>query len=270
MVDNTIAYNKMVGNFLFNNESRIYSRVWGKGEVSLRVDEGEAILVQEENVGQEAGYRGRYLIQNNFIMNNGKTVVINKAGRVDIRRNSYYMNGTTTANNKGYFSSGLRVNSSYDVTFRANAIDADEVHGLLYSVATNEGRELVEGITRVYSQVFKAPKKGNFTIINDENTTVVGADINIMNRHKLLIKRYGISLEPISYVVDNRQMTQDVIDNIPEGANIIESNYDGTKESYLLITNLPDEHPYVVYQREHNKTIIGVKLHVEFPESISY
>jgi len=289
--DNSKAYNKMVGNLIFNNESRIYSHVWGKGMSELKVDEGEAVLVQEANLGREAGYQGRYLIQNNFIMNNGKTVVVNKAGRVDIRRNSYYMNGTTTANKALYFSSGLRVNFSDDVTFKANAIDADEEHGLLYSVATNSadafsqqgaisnnlGRGatmpnelLVNGIYQTSNDIFQNPSQGNFTVISDENRSKVGADMNIMKKHKIQIKRYAISLEPNNYEVDNVVMTQDVIDNIPEGSRVISREYNGTKESYLIIKGLPSSHPFIQYQKEHGLAERGFKLFLSYDEGVTF
>ena len=290
--DNSRAYNKMVRNLIFNNESRIYSRVWAKGEAHLRVDEGEAILVQEQNVGVTGGYKGRYLIQNNFLLHNGKTIVVNQAGRVDIRRNSYYMNGTTAKNKELYVAAGLRVNRSEDVTFRANAIDADSLHGLLYSVADNsadafsqrgaisnnvgrgaytahgENEELVNGLTRTYETIFQNPTKGNFTIVTDINETAIGADMKIMQKHKKNLKRYAISFEKNNYVVDNQLMTQKVIDNIPTGATIDSTHYES--EGYLIIKGLPRNHPFVKYQREHNQRVRGFKLFLEYGEELSF
>ena len=294
--NNSKAYNQMIANLVFNNESRIYSRVWAKGEAHLRVDEGEAVLIQEENVDLTGGYAGRYLIYNNFLLNNGKTVVVNKAGRVDIRRNSFYMNGTTTANKEGYMAAGLRVNSSDDVTFRANAIEADEEHGLLYSVADNSagafsqegairnnvGRgaytrhgnneTLVKGFIRTDDAVFKNPSKDNFTIVTDVNSSAIGADMKVLRKHRIKLRKYGISLERNNYEVDNMVMTQDIINNIPAGATIDSSEYNVTNPtadgSYLLIKNLDSTHPYVVYQKKHNKPVTGVKLYLEYGEGI--
>ena len=196
-----VAYNQMVGNLIFNNESRIYSRVWKKGEAFLRVDEGEAILVQEENVGEKSTYKGRYLIKNNIILYNGKTAVVNKASHVDIVKNSFYMNGTTAKDKEGYYASGIRINNSKDVTFKSNAIDSDEEYGLLYSVAENSknvfgedgleknmGRgaytlhahntELPTGLERTYDDIFENPKEGNFTIREGVSSYDIGANPN--------------------------------------------------------------------------------------------
>jgi len=90
------------------------SRVWKKGFANLTIDEGEAFLIQDNG----ASYRGRYLIENNLLLFNGKSGVINSSKNVTIKNNSYYANGTNTRQ------AGFRINSSPNIELFNNAIDA--------------------------------------------------------------------------------------------------------------------------------------------------
>ncbi len=50
---------------------------------NLTIDEGEAFLIQDNG----ASYRGRYLIENNLLLFNGKSGVINSSKNVTIKNN---------------------------------------------------------------------------------------------------------------------------------------------------------------------------------------
>ncbi len=226
--DDSQYYNKIVGNLLFTNESRIFSRVWRKGVAILTIDEGEAMLIQEGKAGLDLkdAYSGRYLVKDNYMLYNGKSLVVNVADKVDIKRNSFYLNGTTAMGGSGYTASGLRVNNSTDVRFISNAIEADLDFGLLYSVSNTaidvvvknsfgygqvlNAHPLPTGFHQIDQPLFENPQTLDFSMINNVSTKV-GAHQEIMDAHKKTLNRHGIQVKPSHYVVDNQKMMDDIL-----------------------------------------------------------
>ncbi len=258
--DDSQYYNKIVGNLLFANESRIFSRVWRKGAATLTIDEGEAMLIQEGKAGLDLkdDYSGRYLVKDNYMLYNGKSLVVNVANKVDIKRNSFYLNGTTAMGGSGYTASGLRVNNSTDVRFISNAIEADLDFGLLYSASDTaidvviknsfgygqvlNAHPLPSGFHQIDQPLFENPQTLDFSIINSVSTKI-GAHQEIMDAHKLTLKRYGIQVKPSNYYVDNTQMSNDILANIP--GKRVADEVDKEGKTYTPIIDIPADHPSV-------------------------
>jgi len=116
----------LTDNLLFGNESRIISHVFKKGFTKMTIDEGESFLIQQKDDPRKQGaehgvYHGRYRVENNLILFNGKGSSLNKAARIDMIANTLYCNGTTAQSpNAG----GIRGNHTDHDTFIDNAIES--------------------------------------------------------------------------------------------------------------------------------------------------
>jgi hypothetical protein len=110
--------NKMTGNTFFNIESRMISRVFLKGEITMGLDEGSINIFQIGNAASDTSnpYLGRTLVENNVGFNCGKGLVSNGMPRVDFNRNAVIDCGTTIMGT----SKGLRANKSSDNKFTNN------------------------------------------------------------------------------------------------------------------------------------------------------
>jgi len=226
-------------NLIFNVESRIFSRVWGKGFAHLTIDEGEGILVQTNN----GDFSGRYLIKNNFLLYTGKGVVVNKTDRADVQNNTLYDSGTTIA---GSFK-GVRASLTQDSSFKDNAV---VIHGEGHSfnmgksplakvaLANNcgNGDESLTGVN-IKQAIFADPAKLNFSTLNG----CEGANMETWNTLKQKADAYGIVIEPTQWIPDYTDLTRGVVEHIPEGSIVDWSSWNDTESFDLNITNIPDE-----------------------------
>jgi hypothetical protein len=242
--------NIIKNNIIANTQQRIFSRVWSKGYAKLTIDEGEAFLIQEnyDPLKGDTGYTGRYLIENNLILYNGKTGVVNRSNRVVIKNNSYYMNGYLT------HKAGFRENASDDILHINNVIDANRSWGLIYSIGSSTNvvninnyargyaNYLPEGITLIDFPPFKNPEKFDFSVSNLPDDVGVKRDILFKMKEKLL--RYHLKIEPVKYTPNLKQMTKDIIDLRPKGSEVDYSHYND-ENPYVIIKNLPASHPVV-------------------------
>jgi hypothetical protein len=242
--DGTTSQNiKIINNLVFGVESRIFSRVWSKGLAKLTIDEGEAILVQVNN----GTYRGRYLVQNNFMLHNGKGVVINKTNNADIYANTLYMNGTTISGK----SKGIRANSTNSVVVQDNAVEVStDANSYAYSVAkstltTHKNNYLVGGDTlaknyvaltgnNFVSFIFNNPATLDFSILPNLPQNI-GASQAVWATLKARADEYGIVIKTTGYVPDYRTQTIDVKNGIPAGT-LIDTT---TKVGSWLLSNIP-------------------------------
>jgi len=242
--DGTITQNiKIINNLIFGVESRIFSRVWSKGFATLTLDEGEAILVQINN----GTYRGRYLIQNNFMLYNGKGLVINKTNNADIYANTLYMNGTTISGK----SKGIRGNTTSGVVIQNNAVQVGvDTNSYAYSM----GKSTLTTLTNNYmvggdplannyvpltgnnfvSAIFNNPTALDFTILPNLPQNI-GASQTVWANLKSRADAYGITIKPTGYVPDYRAETIDIENGIPVGTMIDKI----TKPGSWLLSNIP-------------------------------
>ncbi len=115
-----VQSNILRGCLIYGVESRIYSRVFIKGYAHLTLDEGEGLLVQPSSTASTGNdfYSGRFLLENNCLMWCGKGIVINRAHKADVVRNTIYNVGTTiTGTGKG-----LRGSAANDSTWDSNLV----------------------------------------------------------------------------------------------------------------------------------------------------
>jgi len=242
--DGSITQNiKIINNLIFGVESRIFSRVWRKGFATLTIDEGEAVLVQINN----GTYRGRYLVQDNFMLYNGKGLVVNKTNNADIYSNTLYMNGTTLAGS----SKGLRGNTTNDVVIQNNAV---QVPVDVYSNAYSMGRSTFTTLTNNYliggdtlsnkyvplagnnfvSTIFNDPANLDFSIAPALPQNI-GASQTVWAALKARADAYGIRIKPTGWVPDYVQQTLDIEAGIPAGTVIDKT----TKPGSWLLGNIP-------------------------------
>ncbi len=242
--DGTTTQNiKITNNLIFGVESRIFSRVWSKGIATLTLDEGEAVLVQI-NTGT---YRGGYLIKDNFMLHNGKGVVVNKTNNADIYANTLYMNGTTISGS----SKGIRGNTTNNVTVQYNAV---EVPVDVYSNAYSMGRSTLTALISNYmvggdtlrtsyvpllgnnfvTAIFYNPINLDFSVLPSLPQNI-GASQAVWAMLKARADEYGITIKSTGWVPDYRQQTIDIENRIPTGTVIDKI----TKPSSWLLSNIP-------------------------------
>lgn len=214
---------KIVGNLFFGNESRIISHVFAKGFTSMVIDEGYSFLIQEKDDPSKKGaksghYNGKYLVQNNLILFNGKGLSINKADKVILKHNTLYCNGTTATSPKA---AGIRVNkASKAITITHNAVETCG-KGIAYSVvgkpaylyhnyAKSRVTLPIKGVTYL-SQLFKDPQHLNFARVYHKKHST-----NPYRHFLPLLKRYGITVQPTGYKVDLKKQIEDIITRIPK------------------------------------------------------
>jgi len=233
------GYIKIENNLIFNVESRIYSRVWSKGFAKLTIDEGEGILVQIN----DGNYTGRYTIKNNFLLFDGKGIVINKTDRADILNNTLYHTGTTIS---GQFK-GIRASLTKDTLIKDNSVEILG-EGISFSLGKSDisqvklihncgnGKEQLAGV-EIRDKIFKDPEHLDFTPIDGCS----GADINIWNRLKTKLDKLGVEIAPTNWVPDYDSLTKGVIDNIPKGSKIDWSGWKDNEPSELKVTDIPKD-----------------------------
>lgn len=83
-------HDKIIGNIAYRNENKVYSR-WSPNR-KIKTD-GNGIIIDETN---ENHYKGKFLIANNVLFDNGgRAVITNLAANIDIVYNTTYGNGRT-------------------------------------------------------------------------------------------------------------------------------------------------------------------------------
>ncbi|SFV70267.1 putative RTX toxin hemolysin-type calcium-binding protein [hydrothermal vent metagenome] len=230
---------RIENNLIFGVESRIFSRVWGKGFAHLDLDEGEGILVQVN----DGNYTGRYSIKNNFVLYTGKGIVANKTNRADILNNTLYMSGTTIS---GKFK-GVRTSLTQDSIIKNNSvvikgsghsfnIGKSDIAKVTLTNNCGNGQESLNGVT-IEQDIFANPVNLDFTPKNG----CMGASSAVWNALKQKADEYGIKIKPTNWVPDFIDLTKGVIDSIPVGSTVNWSSWSDTEPFDLNITNIPNE-----------------------------
>lgn len=217
---------KIVNNLFFGNESRIFSHVFKKGFSKLVIDEGESFLLQQKEDFNKKGaisghYEGRFLVENNLILYNGKGSSLNKVDRVDFIHNYLYCNGTT-ARNPG--AGGIRGNHTNYDNFIANYISSckDKLavsvvgkHNVFQNnLAKSAKQKPIPGV-KLVDRVFKDPKHLDFN--PDAN--------RLLSSFQPALKRYNIEIKPTGYKVDTTKQVEDIIRLIPKRPDTVIKRY---------------------------------------------
>ena len=213
---------KIVNKLFFANESRIFSHVFKKGFAKLTIDEGQSFLIQQKEDANKKGakqgnYHGRYLVQNNLILFNGKGTSLNKADNIDMYANTLYCNGTTA---KSIQAGGIRGNKTNHDRFIDNAIEscgegkAVSVKGKDNLFKNNYVKSRTQrpqkGITLVKS-LFRDP--ANF----DFYTQAFGDRANKqLHSFDQMLRSNNIQVKATNYKIDSKRQVQDIIDGIPK------------------------------------------------------
>ena len=246
--------NQIVGNLIFNVEQRLFSHVWNKEFATLRIDEGEALLIQEgkQNAGTtSSSYNGKYLIKDNLLIYNGKAVSINLAKDVNLTNNSYYNNGGATKQ------SGFRISHTNHLSIEKNAVESNIPNTIIYSrdhfsddvnitdnyakgVITKNGTSIA-GIESV-DTLFKDPENLDFSIVSTLPQDI-GASSSALSDIKNKLELYNIKVERKHMEVDKVSQTKYIVEHAPGKVDC--SHYNDAKDPYVLITDINSSHPIV-------------------------
>ncbi|NHA67158.1 right-handed parallel beta-helix repeat-containing protein [Phycicoccus flavus] len=156
---------RMTGNFVFGNQSSNISHVFRKGFVTLEIDEGNGLHMQNN----AETFIGRFLAEDNVSVLNGKAGLgLNTVDGSTIRNNSFFHNAQAVPGN-GELS--LQESASDAISFNLfhaspGAVTVrdfqDRFIGFRNNLAVDvPGDDLPEGITAVDS-VFVDPQHGDF------------------------------------------------------------------------------------------------------------
>jgi len=209
-------------NLLFGNESRIISHVFKKGFTKMTIDEGESFLIQQKDDPRKRGaehgvYHGRYRVENNLILFNGKGSSLNKAARIDMIANTLYCNGTTAQSpNAG----GIRGNHTDHDTFIDNAIEScgddraisviGEDNRFEGNIAKSSNQKPLPGLTLV-DHLFRDPQHLDFA------SRAFGDRANkLLKSFEPMLRRNHITVRPTGYRVDLPRQIRDIIARIPQ------------------------------------------------------
>ncbi len=246
--------NKIIGNLIFNIEQRVFSHVWKKKFATLRIDEGEALLIQEgkQNAGTtSSSYNGKYLIKDNLMIYNGKAVSINLAKDVNLTNNSYYNNGGATKQ------SGFRISHTNRLTIENNAVESNIPNTIIYSIdhfskninimhnyakgtITKNGSS-IEGIESV-DKLFKEPSNFDFSIVSNLPQDI-GVSSTVIADIKNKLELYNIKVDRKHMEIDKAKQTKYIVEHAP--GKIDCSHYNDENEPYILITDINSSHPIV-------------------------
>ena len=245
--------NKIIGNLIFNIEQRLFSHVWKKKFATLTIDEGEAFLIQEgkqQDGTTSSSYNGKYLIQNNIILYNGKTGVFNLAKDINLTNNSYYNNGGATKQ------SGFRISHTKHLTIENNAVESNTPDTIIYSrdknssdvnlahnyakgVITNDG-STIAGIESE-NKIFKDPDNFDFSIVSTLPQNI-GANSTTIKDIKEKLKLYNIKVERKHMEIDRAKQTKYIVEHAPGKVDC--SHYNDEKP-YIMITDINSSHTLV-------------------------
>ncbi len=267
------------GNLIFRVESRIFSRVFKKGFAKLVIDEGEAILVQEEkDTGEEvAPYNKNYHIKDNFLAFNGKGIVVNKADKAYVENNSMYL------------SNSLRVGgNSSNVHIRKNAVEVREdwawisisrdasdiyVYNNIYNQSARERYDrdnptiFIENNIPV-EHVFEDPLA--FSLSPEVKDLGIGASENSWKTINNMLKKYKIQIKPTNWELTAEKieyMTEAILKGAKKLSSdvIIDCRFLDSDNPRILIKHLPEE-----FVEKNGLPSTTFKLYLKYPYSGKY
>lgn len=196
---------RIMGNLVFGNQSLVISHVFSKGKVTLAIDEGNGLHLQ--NSGNT--YSGVTLVANNLMAFNGKAGLgINTMRDVELLNNDFYLNARTVDTGE------LRMQSSPMFVAAGNLFqprpervtidDGDKVYANVGSNATTGAASdgaLYPSIQRL-SAVFKAPGEMDFLPATSV-PVAMGVPASDLARMTTRMSEYGIQFTAPTQVIDS-------------------------------------------------------------------
>ncbi len=241
----TVIYS---GNLVFGNQQLIMSHVFSKGFVSLEIDEGAGMFLQNEGVTDVSPgtFRNRVGIENNILAYNGKGGVglngIGKiVGQVRFSRNSFYLNarvaeaaGEITKRDSRLYSveNNLFHPRPDKYTIRSYT---NEYSGILANATTgasNDGNKYPS--IQVLAAVFADPAAGNFTPASGVPSGM-GVIATVRQALSKRLAEYGIPFVAPTQTVDAAYlaaMKQRIFDTWPASRSTIRLDDPVTGHSY--------------------------------------
>jgi hypothetical protein len=192
------------GNLVFSNQSLIISHVFSKGAVTLTIDEGNGLHLQN-NLGT---YQGRARVENNLLLFNGKAGVgLNTIDRVSLLRNSFYQNNRVVDTGEIVLQASTLTDASNNLihprTTRTTIKDSSKAYTNVNAnatVGTNTDGTSFPSVQRL-SAVFKAPESLDFSPAAGVPSGM-GVPATELTRMFAKVKEYGIVIKEPTQVVD--------------------------------------------------------------------
>jgi hypothetical protein len=230
----TVIYS---GNLVFGNQQLIISHVFAKGFVSLELDEGAGMFLQNEGVTDVSPgtFRNRVGVENNILAYNGKGGVgLNGIGRtvgkVRFSRNSFYFNSRVAEAAGEITKRDSILHSVQDnlfhprpdkYTIRSYTNEYANIFANATTGAANDGNKYPS--IQVLAAVFADPAAGDFTPASGVPSGM-GVISTIRQALSKRLAEYGIAFAAPTQVVDAAYiatMKQRIFDSWPASHSAI-------------------------------------------------
>ena len=234
------------GNLLFNVEQRIYSWVPSKGYINMTLDEGKPI-----NIDETTDTQMKARISENIIgYANIDSIRLKPTPNLEVSNNSIYSDGSaadgitsinTLSSNTPF--PGLKVTGNLVHTAAGtNAYNLSDGFNTNSSNVSSSGNIMLggsatstsffTGVTTASGAIFSDPENGNFS----PTAAASNAGVSTATRASLarLATAQGISVVDDNVVIDERKMTQTLLDNIPGIRDGVSGNETVFKETGIL------------------------------------
>jgi Bacterial Ig domain/Right handed beta helix region len=238
----------MRGNLVFGNQSLLISHVFSKGYVTLTIDEGNGLHLQNT----QKSYLGKALVENNLMLFNGKAGLgLNTIDGVTVRNNSFYQNarvGELTGELILRLSTATRIENNLFVP-RPNQRSIQDTKNAFANVLANAAQasnldgDLPASVLRL-EQVFQNPEQFDFRAA-DGVLAGMGVPDADLERMFAVAKMYGISVTAPDQVIDDAylaQMKQRIFDTWPAAYSdlILEDKETGFDYTYAQRCQYPE------------------------------
>jgi hypothetical protein len=204
----------MQRNLVFGNQSSMISHVFSKGFVTLEIDEGNGLHMQND----KRTFVGQFLAEQNLMAYNGKAGLgLNTVDGGIVRKNSFYANvqAVAGAGELSLQSSASQMIANNLFHARPNQRTIRDFQNRYTGIGPNYAVPSLDAATmppsiRPVLKVFTDPVGGNFSP-HPAIPASYGPDASVLAGFKAKIREYGLKIKPAptivteSYVRDLRQ-----------------------------------------------------------------
>jgi hypothetical protein len=192
------------GNLVFSNQSLVISHVFSKGSVSLTIDEGNGLHLQDTG----STYQGIARVSDNLMLFNGKAGLgVNTMNGVIAENNAFYQNARVVDTGElamqsstfGSILNNLFQPRSSRITLWDNTKAYTHVSANATTGTTSDGASFPQ-VLRL-AEVFNNPGKGDFSAAAG-SSSAMGVSAASLSRMNARISEYGITITAPSQTVD--------------------------------------------------------------------
>jgi len=254
-------------NLLYRVEQRIYSWVPSKGYITMVIDEGKSILIDDPKDTDNHQEEMKARIRNNVVAYGSVDAIrLKSTPNLEVTNNSVYQVGPDAdgitdkkgdTNTPKFINFVCKNNAVQTVTnvFAVNIKTAVTQGSSSISVSDNvamDGKVQTYGksgvIEKSGGQLFIDPANGDFRINSSLGglPSNLGVETTVLESIADKATLFGANVGSSSFVVDHLRLTQTILDNIPGINDGVDGNEKVFKDSGIM--NLDAKYPNITYR----------------------